>query len=111
MHACGQHSDHTALCFHPARGGVAVPCSWGALLLQSTGMFVEVESLPGEQELKCDHMEREGSSFSWGVLWETRKRDWLFLFLPSVLGADLKTAVPKCPDGIPDGQNTSVLGQ
>ncbi|KAM6067389.1 metal transporter CNNM2 isoform 3-T4 [Chlamydotis macqueenii] len=24
---------------------------------------------------------------------------------------DLKTAVPKCPDGIPDGQNTSVLGQ
>ncbi|XP_014815498.1 PREDICTED: metal transporter CNNM2 isoform X1 [Calidris pugnax] len=25
--------------------------------------------------------------------------------------AYLKTAVPKCPDGIPDGQNTSVLGQ
>lgn len=46
MHACGQHSDHTALCFHPARGGIAVPCSWGALLLQSTGMFVEVESGP-----------------------------------------------------------------
>lgn len=36
--------------------------------------------------------------------------DFFFCLFP-VLGADLKTAVPKCPDGIPDGQNTSVLGQ
>lgn len=46
----------------------ASPCSWGTVLLQSAGMVIEVESMRGEQELKCDHLEREGSSFSWGVL-------------------------------------------
>lgn len=71
------------------------------------GCFIET----GKQGFKCDHLEREGTLFSQCVPQKTQKRDWLFLFLPSLLGADIKTAVPKCPDGIPDGQNTSVLGQ